>query len=228
VAAATLTAIRLLALPLLLLALAGCTADRRASAPGGGGRPAQDATADVLPDVPEPGDSGPAETPDTAQTSDTAEPPGQDAATDAGHDVPAPEADAGPEEGPDQPQVGCLTDADCPDDGDGARVCCTEALRYVSQCVPEAVCGAGRQDACLTDEQCAARRPGQWSVCCHDRGDRNYCAPLQETCQPLVPCEGPDDCRGSEAGECCSSHTYYRTDLCTVPFLARDPERDCP
>lgn len=122
----------------------------------------------------------------------------------------------------DQPSVGCLSDANC---GAG-QVCCTLALSYLSDCVDAADCHEGLHDACLTDAQCQARRPGDWSVCCHDLRDRNYCAPVAETCQPLVPCEGPADCADNGTDVCCTRHPYYGTSFCTNTFFAAS-ESDC-
>lgn len=124
----------------------------------------------------------------------------------------------------DAPEVGCLTDSQC---GSG-EVCCTNPGAYLSACVAAENCSAGLHDACLVDEQCAARRPGQWTVCCHDRGNRNYCAPTRDTCQPLLACEGPGDCVGNGTEVCCSPHAYYRAWFCTNEFFAASPERDCP
>lgn len=138
------------------------------------------------------------------------------------------ELDSGPVEGPDNPTVECLTDDACPPQGEEVGVCCTEPLVYYSRCLAESACTPGEQDACLTDEQCAARRPGQWTVCCHDRGSRDYCAPGIETCQPLVPCDEISDCAAQTTDTCCSYHEYYRRNTCTSSFFALNPDRDCP
>lgn len=138
------------------------------------------------------------------------------------------DADTGPIEGPDNPTVECLTDDTCPSEGEEIGVCCTEPLLYYSRCLAESACTPGEQDACLTDEQCAARRPGQWTVCCHDRGSRDYCAPLIETCQPLVPCDEVADCASQTTDTCCSYHEYYQRSYCTNSFFALNPDRDCP
>jgi|GEM_PF-5835732 len=125
--------------------------------------------------------------------------------------------------GPSDPNVGCRTDSEC----SGTQVCCTLANAYISQCVDSAECHEGLHDACLTDAQCQARRPGEWSVCCHDVRDRNYCAPIAATCQPLMPCETPADCAGNPTEVCCSPHPYYGVSMCTSEFFA-NPDRDCP
>ena len=132
------------------------------------------------------------------------------------------------EPSPDNLLIGCLTNADCPASGDDPGVCCTEALRYESFCSTESACEGGRRDACLTDAQCAQRRPGEWSVCCHDRYDRNYCAPLLGTCQTLSPCGQPSDCSGNSTEPCCSYHAFYQTSFCTNEFFANNPDVDCP
>ena len=120
------------------------------------------------------------------------------------------------------PIVNCLADGECA----SGEVCCTSPLGYLSDCVAAAECNPGLHDACLVDEQCVARRP-DWSVCCHDRGNRNYCAPVRETCQPLVGCETVDDCRDNGSDTCCSEHPYYGGRWCTNEFFANNVERDC-
>ncbi len=120
------------------------------------------------------------------------------------------------------PIVNCLADAECA----SGEVCCTSPLGYLSDCVAAAECNPGLHDACLVDAQCAARRP-EWSVCCHDRGNRNYCAPVRETCQPLVGCESAADCRDNGSDTCCSEHPYYGGRWCTNEFFANNVERDC-
>ncbi len=130
--------------------------------------------------------------------------------------------------GPDNPSVGCYAHSDCPAVGDDPGVCCSAALRYESVCSTESACGPGARDACVVDEQCPPRRPGSWTVCCHDRFDRNYCAPSSETCQPLVPCEFFSDCVGNGTEVCCSHSEFYQRDYCTSEFLASDPTTDCP
>ena len=138
------------------------------------------------------------------------------------------EEDAEAPLGPDNPSVGCYAHSDCPAVGDDPGVCCSAALRYESVCSTESACGPGGRDACVVDEQCPPRRPGSWTVCCHDRFDRNYCAPGRETCQPLVPCESPSDCVGNGTEVCCSYSEFYQRDYCTSEFLAQDPTTDCP
>jgi len=140
-----------------------------------------------------------------------------------GDDTVVPGADTAGGASHDNPDVGCRVDSEC---GAG-NVCCTLPSSYFSACVADADCSAGLKDACLTDEQCSARRPGQWSVCCHDRGNRNYCAPIRETCQALVACQTPADCAGNGSEVCCSPHPYYRAYFCTSEFFAV-PARDCP
>lgn len=158
----------------------------------------------------------PDETPDTASAPDTA------AVPDVVAGAPDAEDDALQTGTPDAPRVGCLSDRDCT----AGTLCCTLATSYLSACVPPEDCHAGLHDACLTDAQCAARRPGEWTACCHDLRDRNYCAPLTETCQPLVPCETPADCADNGNETCCTRHPYYGRSFCTSEFFAI-PERDC-
>ena len=174
----------------------------------------------------EPGTDGGGETdlphvagPDASQAPDLATAP----------DVPAPPGeDTGePGPGPDHPLVECRRHEECPGAGDDPGVCCTRAVyQYHSFCSTLSECGAGGRDACLTDEQCAAREPSR-PVCCHDRGFSHYCAPVPETCQPIEPCETFADC-GNENRICCSRHEYYRFYVCTTSFLANSPEVECP
>lgn len=195
---ATLSRRTLLLLPLLAL----CHCD----SPSSGGTDA--IMADTIVDTSEvTADTTPVELDGTdATTPDVAE-------TDASQDA----------AGPSNPNVGCRTDSECA----GTQVCCTLVNAYTSQCVDIAECHEGLHDACLTDQQCQARRPGEWSVCCHDLRDRNYCAPIAETCQPLMPCESPADCAGNATEVCCSPHPYYGVSMCTSEFFA-NPDRDCP
>lgn len=122
------------------------------------------------------------------------------------------------------PEVRCQAHSDC----QPGEVCCTAPSIYFSACVAEADCTAGQRDACLVDAQCAARRPGEWTTCCHDRGDRNYCAPSPDTCQPIVSCELIADCADQAPDVCCSRHSYYGESLCTSTFFATLPGQDCP
>ncbi|MFO0748455.1 MAG: hypothetical protein U1F43_22735 [Myxococcota bacterium] len=123
----------------------------------------------------------------------------------------------------DHPSIACRVDGDCA----GGEVCCTNASVYSSECIAADDCSGGAHDACVTDAQCQARRPGEWTTCCHDRGARNYCAPSTETCQPLVPCSTPSDCAGNGSEVCCSPHHYYGASFCTSEFFA-NPAVDCP
>jgi hypothetical protein len=63
-------------------------------------------------------------------------------------------------------------------------------------------------------------------VCCHDLRDRNYCAPVRETCQPLRACEGPADCASNATDLCCTRHPYYGGSFCTNTFFAAS-ESEC-
>jgi hypothetical protein len=122
------------------------------------------------------------------------------------------------------PEIHCQASSDC----QPGEVCCTAPSSYLSACIAEAQCTAGQRDACLVDAQCAARRPGEWTTCCHDRGDRNYCAPSPDTCQPIVPCELVADCADHAPDRCCSHHSYYGASSCTSTFFATLPGQDCP
>jgi hypothetical protein len=170
------------------------------------------------------GDAGDDAAGDLAELDGAVADRGDDAAEDAAGDA---AADVAPLPGPAAPLVECLTNADCPA-GEEAEVCCTNPNTYTSTCVAESRCSGGARDACLTDAQCGARRPGEWTVCCHDRGDRSYCAPVAETCQPLLPCEEAADCSGELVDVCCSHHPYYRASYCTSAFFANNPATECP
>ncbi len=122
------------------------------------------------------------------------------------------------------PEIHCQVASDC----QPGEVCCTAPSSYLSACIAEAQCSAGQRDACLVDAQCAARRPGEWTTCCHDRGDRNYCAPSPDTCQPIVSCEFVADCADEAPDLCCSHHSYYGASSCTSTFFATLPGQDCP
>jgi hypothetical protein len=163
---------------------------------------------------------------DTTRTqSDTGATPHGDASEDVAPDPGS--ADIGP--GPGNEAIGCLTDDECPAEGEDLGVCCTSALRYESFCSTESACSEGDRDACLSDSQCAARRPGSWTVCCHDRGAYHYCAPIDSTCQPLTPCDNVGDCAGEARNYvCCSYHAYYQGNYCINEFLAENPGTDCP
>jgi len=187
--------------------------DSTRSVPDSGSDEGQDMVADLGSDS---ADNG--TTPDAANDSSNPDTEG-DTGSEGDSDLPL---------GPDNPSVGCYAHSDCPAVGDDPGVCCSAALRYESVCSTESACGPGGRDACVVDEQCPPRRPGSWTVCCHDRFDRNYCAPSRETCQPLVPCESTTDCVGNGTEVCCSYSEFYQRDYCTSEFLASDPSTDCP
>ena len=156
----------------------------------------------------------PSDTPETTAATEVTTP--VDTTPDVPEVAPAPSAA--------NREIHCQAASDCKP----GEVCCTAPSSYLSACVAEGECTAGQRDACLVDAQCAARRPGQWTTCCHDRGDRNYCAPSPDTCQPIVPCEFVADCADQAPDVCCSHHSYYGATSCTSSFFATLPGQDCP
>lgn len=157
------------------------------------------------------------------QTSDTG------GSADAGEaDDAIQQSDASPTPGPDNLTIECTLHEECPGDGELEGICCTTAGMYLSTCGlfdQERYCTGGQRDACLTDAQCQARRADR-PFCCHDRGSRNYCAPVRETCEPLIPCDAPSDCSASPSQPCCVPHEYYGTGYCTSAFFSTN-ESQC-
>jgi hypothetical protein len=139
---------------------------------------------------------------------------------EAAAETPAIDVEPRQRPGPNNLRVDCHTDGDC-----SGGVCCTNAYQYESLCLDEDTCTGGNPDhrglidACLTDAQCQ-RRNGSRPVCCHDPADRNYCAPVRETCLPVEPCNQPGDCRDAAAGPCCSRHGFYQETHCLPVFFS--------